>query len=71
MGRTVRTNVVLDEDLVGRVMDRYGFKSKREAIHFALEQLVPPTDPWKAALALEGTGWDGDLDAMRDEPVEE
>jgi hypothetical protein len=62
MPRMVRTNVVLDDELVGRVMAVYGLRSKRAAIHFALEAVLhderdvdPVTDPWKAALALEGS----------------
>jgi Arc/MetJ family transcription regulator len=61
----VRTNVVLDDRLVRRVMKRYGFRTKRETIDFALRQLDGTEDPWTAALRLEGSGWDGDLDEMR------
>ena len=59
MGREVRTNVVIDAPLVARVMERFGLPSKRAAIDFALhavlgEEEEPITDPWKAALELEG-----------------
>jgi len=52
--------VVLDEELVGRVMERFDLPSKRAAIDFALHAVLgegtgePTTDPWKAALELEG-----------------
>ncbi len=67
-----RTNVVVDDGLIERVMRTYGLRTKREAIDFALRRtLAVADDPHAQALALEGTGWDGDLDAMRDESVAE
>lgn len=60
----VRTNVVIDERLIKRVMRRYGFRTKRETIDYALRRLVGDYDP-RDMLALEGIGWDGDLDEMR------
>jgi len=59
-----RTNIEIDEDLIQRVMDAYGFDTMREAVHYALDQLVGPGDP-KEILELVGTGWHGDLEAMR------
>jgi len=40
----VRTNVVLDDDLIKRVMERYGFGTRRETIDFALRRLDAPED---------------------------
>jgi Arc/MetJ family transcription regulator len=58
MGRMVRTNIVLDEDLVREVMDLYGLESKRSAVDYALRRLLGKEerfdDPWKAALGLQG-----------------
>ena len=66
-----RTNVVVDDRLLARVMQLYGLRTKREAIDFALRRtLAASDDPHGRALALAGTGWDGDLEAIRDEPVE-
>ena len=60
-----RTNIEIDEKVIQRVMRRYGFKTKREAVDYALRRLdvVPMTR--EEALAMEGTGWEGDLDEMR------
>jgi len=66
MNRMIRTNLVIDEVLIRRVMDAYGIKTKREAVDFALRRTVGEDDPWGGMLALEGTGWEGDLDAMRE-----
>ncbi len=34
-------------------------------MHFALQRLVGDTMTLEEALAMEGTGWEGDLDAIR------
>jgi Arc/MetJ family transcription regulator len=60
----VRTNVVLDEDLVRRVMELFGLKSKRAAIDYALRRVAGIGDR-KLIMELRGTGWIGDLDEMR------
>jgi Arc/MetJ family transcription regulator len=59
-----RTNVVIDDKLIARVMKLYGLRTKREAIDFALRQVAGSYDP-KALLELKGIGWDGDLLEMR------
>jgi Arc/MetJ family transcription regulator len=68
-----RTNVVVDEELVERVKRIYRVRTTREAIDLALRKLVgerrfSPRD----ILDLEGTGWEGDLEEMRNSepPVE-
>jgi Arc/MetJ family transcription regulator len=35
-----RTNIDIDDDLVERVMVRYGLRTKREAVDYALRQVV-------------------------------
>jgi len=60
-----RTNIDLDEDLVAVVMQRYHLSTKREAVHFALKRVAGDTMTLEEALAMEGTGWEGDLDAIR------
>jgi len=68
MGRMVRTNIVLDEDLVTRVMDMFGLPSRRAAVDYALRRVAGVGD--RALIKeLRGSGWIGDLDEMRrDEP---
>jgi len=60
-----RTNIDLDEDLVQEVMNRYHLPTKREAVHFALKRVAGDTMTLEEALAMRGTGWEGDLDAIR------
>ena len=59
-----RTNVVIEDELIERVMRQYGFRTKREAVDYALRRLVSKYEP-KDMLDLEGVGWDGDLEVMR------
>jgi Arc/MetJ family transcription regulator len=60
-----RTNIEIDDELMRRVMERWGFRTKREAVDRALRRLdlEPMTDEELAA--MEGSGWDGDLDELR------
>lgn len=59
-----RTNIDIDEDTCAEVMRQYGFRTKREAVNYALRQLVNVMTI-EEALAMRGTGWEGDLDEMR------
>jgi len=59
-----RTNVVVDDKLIARVMRLYGLRTKREAIDFALRTVAGRYDP-RRLLELEGIGWVGSLRKMR------
>jgi len=59
-----RTNIEIDDELIERAMRIYRLRSKREAVDFALRKLVGGMSR-EEALAMEGSGWDGDLDEMR------
>lgn len=66
-----RTNIDIDDDLIAGVMQRYRLATKREAVDFALRQVaITPMGP-DEMLAMAGTGWDGDLDALRRAEAEE
>lgn len=60
-----RTNIEIDDRLVTEVMRRYRLASKREAVELALRRLVGAPLSRAQALALEGSGWEGDLAEMR------
>ena len=62
-----RTNVVVDDQLIEMVMTRYSLRTKREAIDFALRKAVGGVMNKEEALAMEGVGWEGDLDEVRGE----
>jgi Arc/MetJ family transcription regulator len=59
-----RTTVVIDEELVRRVMRLHRLRTKRAAIDFAPRALVGDRRR-REMLDLEGAGWDGDLVRMR------
>lgn len=61
-----RTNIDLDDDLVREAMRRYGASSKRSIVDLALRRLIDDGMSTDEALAMEGVGWEGDLDAMRE-----
>ena len=67
-------NIDLDEAACAEIMRRYQLPTKAEAINLALRKLanepypfIPPANAMSVeeALAMRGTGWDGDLDVMR------
>jgi Arc/MetJ family transcription regulator len=60
-----RTNIDLDDDAVADVMSAYRFTTKREAVNFALNRVRRHPMTREQMLAMEGAGWDGDLDEIR------
>lgn len=67
-GVVTRTNIEIEDELVTAAMRRYGLRSKRAAVDLALRRLVGEAMTREEALAMEGEGWDGDLDALRQPP---
>ncbi len=64
-----RTNIDIDDGACDVVMRRYRLRTKRDAVNFALRALAAEPMSAAEALAMRGSGWDGDLDAMRDPRV--
>lgn len=62
-----RTNIDLDDELTAEVMRRFGVTTKKAAVDLALRRLVGAPLSREFLFSLEGVGWAGDLDAMRDE----
>ncbi len=60
-----RTNIEIDDDIVSEAMRRYGLRSKRAAVDLALRRLVGEAMTRDEALAMEGTGWEAELDDLR------
>ena len=60
-----RTTVELDDDLIARVMRRYGISTKCAAIDYALRRLDFELMTREEALEMRGSGWDGDLAELR------
>lgn len=62
-----RTNIELDDDIVEAAMQLYGTRSKKETVDLALRRLVGVRLSRDDAIAMEGSGWEGDLGRMRDD----
>ena len=61
----IRTNIVLDTDLVDAGFKLTGIKTRRDLVDFALRELVRH-EQQKQLLKLKGRiDWQGDLDALR------
>ena len=60
-----RTNIDIDDDACQAVMDRYHLATKRDAVNLALRLVAAEALDLDDARALRGSGWDGDLDALR------
>ena len=61
----MRTNIDIDDALMEEAMKAGNFSTKRETVEAGLKMLAQRNKAYSAALALAGTGWEGDLDAWR------
>jgi len=63
----MRTNIVINDELINDVMKSYQFKTKRQAVEEGLQALRRQA-AYRKILALGGTvQWEGDLDSERSE----
>lgn len=60
-----RSPVLVDDRLVHLVMERYRFPTRHAAVEFALERAAEPPMTREEMLAMQGSGWSGDLDEIR------
>ena len=61
----MRTNIDIDDDLLSRAMAASGLPTKKATVEEGLQLLVRIREQVRAARALKGIGWEGDLNAMR------
>lgn len=61
----MRTNIVIDDDLMSRVLRATGLRTKREAVEAGLRALLKLQAQAQVRNARGKLAWDGDLDAMR------
>ena len=63
----MRTNIVIDDDLMKRAMELSGLKTKRAVIEEGLRVLIQMKEQ-SSILALRGKlHWEGNLSALRDD----
>ena len=60
-----RTNIDIDEEACRRVMARFNLSTMKDAVNLALRTLAIEPMTLEEAYAMRGTGWEGDLAAMR------
>jgi Arc/MetJ family transcription regulator len=63
----MRTNIEIDDQLMAQAMRLTGLTTKRAAVEEGLKLLVRVRKQARALKTLKGLGWQGDLDAMRQE----
>ena len=61
----VRTNIEIEDQYVQAIMRRYGLRTKTEVVDLALRKLAAEPMTREEALAMRGTGWEGDLNELR------
>lgn len=59
------TNIDLDDEACRTVMKRYRLRTERDAVNFALRLVAGEALGLDEARRLRGSGWEGDLEAMR------
>jgi Arc/MetJ family transcription regulator len=62
----MRTNVVLDDNLIERARQLTGIKTKREVIHEALRTLIQLREQTQVRDLRGKLHWEGDLDSLRE-----
>jgi Arc/MetJ family transcription regulator len=61
----MRTNIVIDDELMQQVLKLTGLKTKREAVEAGLRTLLRMKQQERLRDYRGKLPWDGDLDAMR------
>jgi Arc/MetJ family transcription regulator len=62
----MRTNIVIDDELIKRAMRVSGARTKREAVQRSLELMVRIAEQERLLRSARGKfRWEGDLTAMR------
>ena len=63
----MRTNIVIDDDLMKEAISLSGFKSKKETVEEALKLLITMKKQAGIRKFRGKLKWEGDLDSMRSE----
>jgi len=62
----MRTNIVIDEQLIGRAKQLTGLKTKRAVVEEALRALIHMKEQAQVRQLRGKLRWEGDLNAMRE-----
>jgi Arc/MetJ family transcription regulator len=61
----MRTNIILDEDLIDRARKLTGIKTKKQVVQEALRLLIQLREQEQVRSLRGKLHWEGDLDEMR------
>ena len=61
----MRTNIVIDDDLMTKAKRVSGYKTKKETIEEALKLLIAQREQSEIRKVRGKLNWEGDLEAMR------
>ncbi|MDI1296320.1 MAG: type II toxin-antitoxin system VapB family antitoxin [bacterium] len=64
----MRTNIVIDDELMARALKASGLQTKREVVEQGLRALVRLNEQAQLRSLRGAVDWQGDLDVMRREP---
>ncbi len=62
----MRTNIVIDEELIGQAKRLTGLKTKRAVVEEALRTLIQMKEQTQVRELRGKLRWEGDLDSMRE-----
>jgi Arc/MetJ family transcription regulator len=65
----MRITIDIGDALLAEAMEASGLKTKKATVEEALRRLVREHRQKNAIADMAGLGWDGDLDAMREDRV--
>lgn len=63
----MRTNIILDDELVERAQQLSGIKTKREVVDQALRTFIRIQEQTRIRALRGKLRWEGDLDAQRED----
>ncbi|MFL5185231.1 MAG: type II toxin-antitoxin system VapB family antitoxin [Microvirga sp.] len=67
----MRTTIDIDNALLAEAMEASGLKTKKATVEEALRRLVREHRQKNAIADMAGLGWDGDLDEMREDRLDQ
>ena len=63
----MRTNIVIDDELLERALELSGLKTKRAVVEKGLETLIQQLEQTKIRELYGKLTWEGDLNIMRED----
>lgn len=68
--RPMRTNIVIDDDLIAKALEVTGLKTKRAAVEEGLRLLIELSEQASVRDLFGTLEWEGDLTIMREDRID-